>query len=345
MYKYDWLPYVAISNFFVKPLGIIQNFGFFGVALFFLVSGFIITYAVQREDRISFSVKRIFRIFPPLIVVVFAALGLYWIEFRSTGIPNPTVALRPYEIFLSTVALNALFSANGVLAVGWTLTIELLFYCHVLLLNPLLRRSALWSAITFVAWPAILIRLCVASGFAKVLGIATANLATLSEFLPVFGIGMAIYYAWAGRLSFGKTVAVAVAGWVTMVYNLSVMQPFNIVAPTSHPTQIAYVIGVFVAALWVWRDVAQNPAWLRFFSNISYSLYLIHYPFGLLAMDKLHGRIGFTAAATVSLALVFGLSYLSYRFIEAPSQRLARRILSWRRRDDVKLPKVQPATI
>ncbi|HEV2805081.1 MAG TPA: acyltransferase [Chthoniobacterales bacterium] len=342
LYHYDWPFYVFVRDFFVAPLGIIQNFGFFGVALFFLVSGFIITHTVQREDRIAFCVKRVFRIFPPLIGAVIAVLALHWIDFRATGVPNQTVMLRPHEVLLSTVALNALFNAGSVIVVGWTLTIELLFYANVVLLNTMLRRSAWWAALTFIALPTVLIRLCIEWGLTKSLGVNIGQLATLSEYLPVFGIGMVIYYGWAGRLSVGKTVALAVTAWIALVYNLSLMQPFNLLAPTSHTTQIAYVIVVFVAGMWLWQNVERNPAWLRFFSNISYSLYLIHYPFGLFAMDRLHGRIGFTAAALVSLTLVTGMSYLSFRFIEKPSQRLARKILSLRHRADVELPKGTP---
>lgn len=344
MYKYDWLPYVIIRDYVNKPLGIIQNFGFFGVAIFFLVSGFIITHAVQREDRISFFVKRVFRIYPPLIATVFATLALHWLEYRATGIRDATAVFQPYETLLSTLGLSALFNANGVLSVGWTLTIELLFYLHVLLLNPLVRRSAFWAVATFVLWPTVLIRLCIVWGLSQVIVLNVGQLAVVSEYLPVFAMGMAVYYAWSGRLSVGQAAMLIAAAWLAMVYNLSLLQPFDIPPPTSHPAQVAYALVVFLAALWAWQGAARNPRSLRFFANISYSLYLIHYPFGLLAMDRLYPIVGFTAAAALSLSLVIGLSYLSFCLIEAPSQRLARQILLPRRQIEAKLPETQPVS-
>ncbi len=59
-----------IQNNITTPLGIIQDFGWIGVALFFIVSGFIITHVAMRESRTEFLVKRIFRIYPPLILAI-----------------------------------------------------------------------------------------------------------------------------------------------------------------------------------------------------------------------------------------------------------------------------------
>jgi peptidoglycan/LPS O-acetylase OafA/YrhL len=96
------------------------------------------------------------------------------------------------------------------------------------------------------------------------------------------------------------------------------------VHPTSYTTQIAYAIVVFLAALWAMPNATESPAPVRFFSEISYSLYLIHVPVGVLMMDRLYPVIGFTGAAAVSLTSCIGLSVLSYWLVERPSQKLAR---------------------
>lgn len=61
----SWRLLELVRNYVTKPLAIIQDFGFFAVALFFLISGFIITYIAQRETALQFTVRRIFRIYPP----------------------------------------------------------------------------------------------------------------------------------------------------------------------------------------------------------------------------------------------------------------------------------------
>lgn len=58
-------PAPVVQEYISTPLGIIQDFGWLGVAIFFLVSGFIISHVAMRENRVEFIVKRVFRIYPP----------------------------------------------------------------------------------------------------------------------------------------------------------------------------------------------------------------------------------------------------------------------------------------
>ena len=56
----------------------------------------------------------------------------------------------------------------------------------------------------------------------------------------------------------------------------------------------------------------------RFLSDISYSLYLIHGPVGLLILAKLHGRIGYGNAAVLALVAVLALAYIIHWMVERP---------------------------
>ncbi len=65
----------VIDDYVRTPLHLQQDFGYFGVALFFLVSGFVVTYRASQERAGEFAVKRVLRIYPVLVaVVLFAAL-------------------------------------------------------------------------------------------------------------------------------------------------------------------------------------------------------------------------------------------------------------------------------
>ena len=317
-YKYDWPPYVAISDYVVAPLGVIQDFGFFGVALFFVISGFIISHTAQREDRRSFLIKRVARIYPALFVAVATGAMVYALNEQWTGVKDPSISLAPLGLVHNLLGVNALFNSSGALVVAWTLTIELVFYAHVLVVLPLLRRSALWACTFFIVWPSLLIWITLHVGFRQ--------LGALSLFIPVFAMGMAIYFAFRGRLRPRVAMLLCGLAWVAMVYNLRTLNPSLIVHPTSYTSQVGYVVAVFVGAMWAWQTVRENPRWVRFFADISYSLYLLHYPFGVLAMDHLYPQVGFTVAVILSLALVFGLSWLSVVWVERPAQRLARRL-------------------
>ena len=48
-----------VSEYVTGPFGIIQNFGWFGVCLFFLISGYIITHTIRDENHLSFSSRMV----------------------------------------------------------------------------------------------------------------------------------------------------------------------------------------------------------------------------------------------------------------------------------------------
>ncbi|MDO9396682.1 MAG: hypothetical protein Q7T71_09075, partial [Herbiconiux sp.] len=66
----------------------------------------------------------------------------------------------------------------------------------------------------------------------------------------------------------------------------------------------------------------------------SYSLYMIHGPLGLtvLSLLSLRTSLPFTLELGIALAVVAAATELCYRFVERPSQRLARRLFPLRRR-------------
>jgi len=73
----DWPLYQWMYWTIIKPLHIFQNFGHLGVAIFFLISGFIISASLSREKRLEFLIKRLCRLGPALI---FATLVVYLIH-------------------------------------------------------------------------------------------------------------------------------------------------------------------------------------------------------------------------------------------------------------------------
>jgi peptidoglycan/LPS O-acetylase OafA/YrhL len=55
-----WIPLKHYTSIHInQPFGIIQDFGFIGVSLIFLTSGFLITHVAQSESRKEFGLKRL----------------------------------------------------------------------------------------------------------------------------------------------------------------------------------------------------------------------------------------------------------------------------------------------
>ncbi|WP_287007412.1 acyltransferase family protein [Legionella sp.] len=92
-----------------------------GVVVFFLVSGYVITHVLQKEQPLEFLVKRIFRIYP---LYIFSVLLQYSFLYSV----NPAIVnlqtIIP-QLLLIGDFFQTPYSLNGV---EWTLRIEVLFY-------------------------------------------------------------------------------------------------------------------------------------------------------------------------------------------------------------------------
>lgn len=118
-----------------------QRYGWMGVDLFFVLSGFLIGTQVleplARGERLSFRdfyVRRAFRILPAFWVVL--ALYLLWPDFREAP------GLEPWWKFAGFfVNLSIDYGANAAFSHAWSLCVEEHFYVVFPLLAVLLARA------------------------------------------------------------------------------------------------------------------------------------------------------------------------------------------------------------
>lgn len=94
----------------------LKFFGLFGVVLFFLISGFLIVGMQQRYSPRELFVNRIFRIFPLLIVSVFATSSM---DFIPNSITQILANITLVYSFIDMDAINTVY---------WTLSVEMCFY-------------------------------------------------------------------------------------------------------------------------------------------------------------------------------------------------------------------------
>jgi peptidoglycan/LPS O-acetylase OafA/YrhL len=130
-------------------------FGDYGVAFFFVLSGFVLTWSMRSDlPRRTFYWRRFARIYPLHFVALLLAIPVF---YRLT--PDPAdFWVRPLDVgvlLLSVLLIQGwwrdptiLFSGNPA---AWTLTVEAFFYAlHPVLGRPLAtlgRAGALWGAV------------------------------------------------------------------------------------------------------------------------------------------------------------------------------------------------------
>ena len=136
-------------------LGAWSYYGGLGVDLFFVISGFIMVH-VTRDLQTGadasglFLLRRVLRIYPLYWVVSFAVLAVYLYrpEMVFSGIDSAPDLVKSFTLWPD--------SRPPLLAIGWTLTFEMMFYL-VFALSLLLPRRflpiflGLWAAVIITA--------------------------------------------------------------------------------------------------------------------------------------------------------------------------------------------------
>jgi peptidoglycan/LPS O-acetylase OafA/YrhL len=302
-----------------------------GVKLFFVLSGFSLCHSTchtlgRRTWIRDYALKRFFRIAPLFYAMLAVWVGFFWMRGVSTD--------------FSTVVLNLSFSYNlvpgkheSLVAAGWTIGVEMLFYC----LLPVLLATvgSLRTAVGLFLVAAVVShagREALAGG-----GDLLARYAGLSFIcsLVVFAAGIAAYHLWRA-LPAGRWAAVAVAvvtlGLAALLLSplrAGLLGPWGVVVP---------LWSLCFAGLTVWQAaapgllLASRP--MQFLGDRSYSIYLLH-PLVIVLLKEptrqLHaastplvGDWAFFVAGGFLTAAVVAAATVTYALVEVPGIRLGR---------------------
>ncbi|WP_084361547.1 acyltransferase family protein [Herbiconiux solani] len=328
----SWLPFRLVDRFIEKPLAIVESFGWFGVALFFFISGFVITHAATRETGREFITKRILRIYPPLVFAVLLALAIAFV----TGSPAKSGdggALTGWDLLTNFSLANYVAEPRTIiLVVAWTLAVEMSFYLLMWGLKTLLPRAP------FLLSPAILVIVLIVfavSGLARPLFFLIITVGMV----PLLVLGQLTYLVVTKRLKLWIASLYGIAAWVVWIICMELIYPSNLLPDYSYPTNALFAFLIFlIAVLAEGRVKPFKP--LSVVARRSYSLYLVHAPLGLGILGVLNARtsLPYTIELAITLVAVAIATEVCYRFVERPSQALGRRLFP-------KVKKAVPASV
>lgn len=303
--------------------------GWICVAIFFAISGFLITRSFDRKSRIEnwFS-ARIARLFPGLIVVsvliallygpVFTilSLGEYFSRWQTWSYVPRNVTLVSLQYGLPGVFAGHPYpvAINGSL---WTLVHEVACYLGVLLAGI---AGALRSRRFFAVVCLLYAGAYVATGLPGVAELLPAKAAPLRLLSYPFVIGMALY-VWRDRVRLSWLLAAGLAALAAVLRPTPLFEPVFVAA-------IAYATFVF----------AYLPGGvLRHYNRLgdySYGMYVYAFPVQQAAI-ALAGPMPPAMNIAIAFPVTLLFAILSWYWVEKPSldrrHLLARWLGLWRR--------------
>jgi peptidoglycan/LPS O-acetylase OafA/YrhL len=281
--------------------------GQLGVALFFLVSGFVIPISLTKYDVHAFLVARILRIYPTYAVGLTITLAAIWMQGEQQ-LGNDV--LRYASNYLIA---GMFFDKPAFDDVVWTLQIELHFYIICALMAPLIRKFRLQALMAPVA---IFVGEVGAYYFEIPLAVRLAGEAPFLLFM--FG-GMSVFYFVNQRINATTMVAYCIGCFFLLAFAWW----YGVGRPNAHlSSSYAVAVAIFLAALFWGAGVAG-----RFFARISYPLYVIHTGVGVYALKMMlwHSYPDYVAVL-VGFATSIGVAVIVHEVVEAPTHHLGQRL-------------------
>ena len=280
----------------------LTRFGYLGVDLFFVVSGFVILMSAWGRGPGEFGVSRLVRLMPAYWVSVLLGALIYALFRLGHGVPGLVVP--------NLTMLQGGLGVRNVDAVYWTLWVELHFYVLVAVLAAI--GITYRSCLVFMAvW-------MFGGLFADQADHELLQTLLVPTWSPYFIAGMALYMIHR----FGPTLLLW--GYVAVTYLMALRwgawRAETVFRGADEVVVGAVITGIFAVMILVATGRLRRFRWggLTALGALTYPLYLVHSQLALPLLDAVYPGLGRWAALTVVVAVSLLTAYAVHRLVERP---------------------------
>lgn len=310
LYHYTFRGYAADARSIMPYplLAPIAKYGYLGVELFFMISGFVILMTASRGGLRSFFASRVARLYPAFWVcctITFVTLLAVEMSGFSASFPQYMVNLTMLSGFVGVESIDGVY---------WSLFVEIKFYVLIALLLALGRIHQIdaFLAIWLVASFAMVV--IPAGALARVL---------LTDYSAYFIAGSVFYLIWSRGFStrYGWMLA---GSWLLAVWSSTARLPeleSKFVTEFSIVTTVLIVTTLFVVmALVAFRVTGflGKRRWM-ILGALTYPLYLLHQNIGYIIFNLGYPHINAHVLLAGTICLMIVLAYAVHVVFEKPA--------------------------
>lgn len=308
----------GLSTFSYPSLWPTAQYGYLGVDLFFMISGFVIIMTASSGSLKRFVASRIARLYPAFWACCTITAVVAWLWGQQTT----SVTFVQYLINLTM--LSGFVHVPSVDGAYWSLFVEIRFYAWVALalaigLLPRLELLLwLWLAVT---------------GMQRVVAGGPLYALMIAQYAPFFIGGACCYLMRIDGIRASRLLMFVLS------FGLATHESLHELAQMAeHYTDArfepAWVIGGVVLIHLLMLGVATRrlgwlaSPWCQALGTLTYPLYLLHQNIGYIVLSRLQGLLNphllFWTSFTIMLAAAFGV----HRLIERPLSRSLKMLTS-----------------
>jgi len=303
----------------LPELSSFARYGFLGVPVFFVISGFVIAYSAEGRTATGFAIARFARIYPCFIF----CMTLTFVAVLLLGPPHffTTPAQWAANLLLASPALRQPYMDSAY----WSLVVEATFYGWVAIL---IAAGVFRKRIDIV----ILLWLCISILNELTVDSRAVEVVFLADDSGFFATGILIYEFYRGRrdATLRALLALSIATAIFQaIHNLGWLR-----GRTGEPFDDCVVAAICLLSILIImgatriRSLPIPASAVLAIGGMTYPMYLLHQQLGYTVFYRI-GPID--RPAILVAAIVFWVAVLSWavwRFVERPAQRWTKQTLT-----------------
>ncbi|MEC3966161.1 acyltransferase [Flagellimonas halotolerans] len=304
-----------MSNLQLGEIEFFSKYGYLGVDLFFIISGFVILMSAMNSNIVSFIISRISRLYPAywICIVLTAVVMLFW--------GGTQYSVTPYVFLSNLTMLNGFFNIEYVDGVYWSLLVELKFY--ILIGALLLLRKLKYLEPVIYVWLAISIYFLIASQTTQWnVVLSVINFFLIPTWCSYFVAGMLFFLILKDGNIKTRIFPLSICLGLSLAYSTVKLEILTERFGDVFSPEVVYllIIGFYILFFLISikkLGIFNKPIYLKV-GMLTYPLYLLHQNIGYIIFNNLKGSVNRYLLFALVITLMVYCSYIISSKLEKP---------------------------